>query len=341
MSFIFTKLKELSLRSKVIAGLTGAYLGNEALGYVNPKPTISVITLEGTIIAGKGTQFGKKNINLETTRKMIDNAFKQKNLKLVCVNVNSPGGSAVQSDLVSQYIKGKSEKHKVDVVVFCEDTAASGGYWLACTGKQIFATRSSVVGSIGVISQGLGFHEIIKKYGIESRVFTAGENKAVMNPLEPLKESDIQIIRNLLSSLHEHFIEHVKANRGDRLKADDKTLFNGEFWTGKKALELGLIDGIDTLDGYIQREYGDEVKVYRAKMSGGLSDLLSAFVDPDFSILNQLTAANQLTTANQLTAANQFSGSSFSLDQQNSRVCTPTAEDPMAFKFSQENVHMK
>lgn len=329
MSFIFSKLKDLSLRSKIISG------------YLNPKPTVSVITLAGTIMAGKPSQFGgKKNINLESTRKMIDSAFKQKNLKLVCLNVNSPGGSAVQSDLVSHYIKSKSLKHNVDVVVFVEDTAASGGYWLACTGKQIFATRSSVVGSIGVISMSLGFPELIKKYGIESRVFTAGENKSVMNPLQPLKESDIAIIKNLLGNLHEHFIEHVKTNRGDRLKADDKTLFNGEFWTGNKALELGLIDGIDTLDSYIEREFGDKVKVHRAKMGGGLSDLFNTFMDPDFSILNQLGAFNQLNAANQLATA-----SNLSLDDQNSaaisQLTSSSVQDNMAFKISQDNLKMK
>jgi len=342
MSFILSKLKDMSLRSKVLSSVAlaglGALLIQKSKDYINPKPTVSVIPLEGTIIAGK-SRFGNKNINLDSIRGMIDSAFKQKNLKLVCLNVNSPGGSAVQSDLVSQYIKGKAEKAGIDVVVFVEDTAASGGYWLACTGKQIFASRSSVVGSIGVISMSLGFHEIIKKYGLERRVFTAGENKSVMDPLQPLKESDIVIIKNLLSNLHEHFIEHVKTNRGDRLKGDDQTLFNGEFWTGNKALELGLIDGIDNLDNYIEREFGDKVKVFRAKQGGGLSALFSSFMDPDFSILSHLLPGNRLMTANQLAAADQLmSASNLSLDQQNS---TPVAEDTMAFKLSQENLKMK
>eukprot|EP00088_Acartia_fossae_P045672 TRINITY_DN49213_c0_g1_i1.p1 TRINITY_DN49213_c0_g1~~TRINITY_DN49213_c0_g1_i1.p1 ORF type:complete len:300 (+),score=33.67 TRINITY_DN49213_c0_g1_i1:49-900(+) len=225
--------------------------------------------------AGFGAQ---QTISMDNTRKMIDNAFKQRNLKAVLLSVNSPGGSAVQSDLVSSYIKAKAEKAKVDVIVFVEDTAGSGGYWLACTGKEIYACRSSVVGSIGVISQGLGFHKLIEKYDIERRTFTAGENKSVLDPLAPIKETDLKIIRSLLNNIHQHFIDHVKESRGTRLTAEDKVLFNGEFWTAKPALELGLIDGIDTLDAYVERNYGDTVKVYRAKKGGGLSSLFETFL---------------------------------------------------------------
>merc|ERR1719187_1971595 len=153
---------------------------------------------------------------------MIDKAFKPRRLEAVLLNINSPGGSAVQSDLVSSYIKEKSIKHNVPVIAFCEDYAASGGYWLACTGSQIYAARSSVVGSIGVISQGLGFHELIEKYGVERRTFTAGENKSVNDPFAPLKEKDAEIIKTLLNNIHQHFIDHVKASRGERLVGDDK-----------------------------------------------------------------------------------------------------------------------
>ena len=233
----------------------------------------------------------------------------------------------------------------MDVVVFVEDTAASGGYWLACTADKIYATRSSVVGSIGVISMGLGFHELIKKYGVERRVFTAGENKSVLDPLAPLKESDVQIIKNLLSNLHDHFIDHVKTSRGDRLKADDKTLFNGEFWTGQKALELGLIDGIDTLDGYIEREFGDKVKVVRPKRGGGrLSELLGAYFDPDANILGQLAfaAGSRQHLALEDDSSQVMSASSLYLDQENNLGCTPpTLQDQTAFNISQESLKMK
>jgi len=258
-------------------------------GYMNPPPTVSVINLTGTIMTGRAGGFNRTPpINMENTRKMIDNAFKQKRLKAVFLNINSPGGSPVQSDLISSYIKMKAAKANVEVIVFVEDTAASGGYWLACTGSKIYAARSSVVGSIGVISSQLGFHELIQKYGIERRVFTAGENKSVMDPLSPLKESDVAIIKNLLDQIHQHFIEHVKESRGDRLKAEDKILFNGEFWTGKPALDLGLIDGIDTLDAYIERKYGNKVKVVRVKRAGGLSSLFGSYFQGELSLLQMM-----------------------------------------------------
>jgi len=223
---------------------------------------------------GKGSPLSGKLINLESTRKVIDMAFKPKRLQAVILNINSPGGSAVQSDLVSTYIKEKSIKHNVPVIAFCEDYAASGGYWLACIGSEIYAARSSVVGSIGVISQGLGFHQLIDKYGVERRTFTAGENKAVLDPLAPLKDKDVEIIKGLLNNIHQHFIDHVKTSRGDRLKGDDKTIFNGEFWTGEPALSLGLIDGIDNVDSYIARRWGDNVEVKRVKGGSSLGELL-------------------------------------------------------------------
>lgn len=297
----------MSLQAKLITGAGVAMGGNYFFQEVlSQKPTVSVITLQGTILPGKTGITTAPPINLENTRKMIDSAFKQRNLKAVLLSINSPGGSAVQSDLVSSYIKAKAEKANVDVIVFVEDVAASGGYWLACTGKQIYATRSSVVGSIGVISGGLGFHELIQKYGIERRVFTAGENKSIMDPFSPLKESDVLILKNLLNSIHQHFIDHVKSSRGERLKGGDKLLFNGEFWTGDPAKELGLIDGIDTLDAYVEREYGDKVRVFRAKRSGGLSALLSAFMDPNLSALSHFTPLSVLQGPASLTGTAAF-----------------------------------
>ena len=174
-----------------ITGLIGVAAAKEKFG---TTPRVSVINLKGTILQGKGSPLGGAQlINLETTRKLIDQAFTPARLEVVLLNINSPGGSAVQSDLVSSYIKDKSVKHNVPVIAFVEDTAASGGYWLACTGEEIYAARSSVVGSIGVISMGLGFHQLIERWGIERRTLTAGENKSVLDPLAPLKEGNIFI----------------------------------------------------------------------------------------------------------------------------------------------------
>jgi len=271
---IMTISKNIKIAGAVAAALAGVVTIQAAREQFGTTPRVTVVNLHGTIMQGKGSPLSGKLINLESTRKVIDEAFKPNRLQAVILNINSPGGSAVQSDLVSTYIKEKSIKHNVPVIAFCEDYAASGGYWLACTGSEIYAARSSVVGSIGVISQGLGFHQLIDKYGVERRTFTAGENKAVLDPLAPLKDKDVEIIKGLLNNIHQHFIDHVKTSRGDRLKGDDKTIFNGEFWTGEPALSLGLIDGIDNVDSYIARRWGDNVEVKRVKGGSSLKELL-------------------------------------------------------------------
>jgi len=252
------------------------------------KPVVSVLRLQGAIASQKG----KKHINLENTRKQIDKAFSSKKLASVLVSVNSPGGSPVQSDLVTSYIQMKASKQNVPVAVFVEDMAASGGYWLACAGSEIFASRSSIIGSLGVIYYNVGIQELIQKLGVERRVITAGENKALMDPLSPMKEEDVKIIKTILENTHKHFVDHVKRNRGERLTGSDDELFNGGVWTGEPALELGLIDGIEHMDDYIQKKFGDKVKVNRIKSPGSaIAEALGAsfpvHVEQDF-IKNQL-----------------------------------------------------
>jgi len=235
------------------------------------KPVVSVLKLQGTISAQKGSKF----INLENTRKQIDKAFSVKKLESVLVSVNSPGGSPVQSDLITSYIQMKSKRQKIPVVVFVEDMAASGGYWLACAGSEIYSSRSSVLGSLGVIYFNLGVQQLIEKLGVERRIITAGDNKALMDPLSPMKDEDVEIIKTMLENTHKHFVDHVKKNRGDRLKGSDEELFNGGVWTGEHAQELGLIDGIQDMDAYIQNKYGDEIKVNRIKPKGAeIAELL-------------------------------------------------------------------
>merc|ERR1711902_443316 len=171
----------------------------------------------------------------------------------------------VQSELISSYIKQKSEKVKVPVIAFVEDMACSGGYWLACSGSEIYAARTSIVGSIGVIRQSLGFHQLIEKWGIDNRTYTSGENKSINNPFAPVKDSDVEITKTLLNEIHQVFINHVKENRGDKLTADDETLFSGQYWTGETGLKLGLVDGIDNMDAYIAKKWGesgDSVLIY-------------------------------------------------------------------------------
>lgn len=224
-------------------------------------PVVSVLKMQGTISA----QRGRDMISIDSFRKKIDSAFEPERLKEVVVSVNSPGGSPVQCDLITSYLHMKAIKSKVPVTVFVEDIAASGGYWIACSGQQVFANKSSILGSLGVIYAGLGFTEMIKKIGIERRLLTAGGNKALMDPLSPLQDDHVKIVRKMLADIHKVFIDHVKKQRGDKLKGSDDELFSGAIWTGEAALDLGLIDGIDNLEDYIQRKYGDEVKVNRVK----------------------------------------------------------------------------
>ena len=281
---IMNILEKITLKRGLVAA-AGCFIGfkviDEQIGPSSRLPKVSVIDLHGTIMSDGGkTNFQGGNINMISMKKKIDLAFKPKNLQAVVLSINSPGGSPVQSDLVSAYIKRKAEEANIPVIVFVEDMAASGGYWLACTGSEIYAARSSIVGSIGVIMMGLGCHELIEKLGVDSRTYTAGDNKAVNNPFEPVKESDVRIIKRNLGDIHQVFIDHVKASRGSRLVGEEAAVFSGEYWTADSALKLGLIDGIDHLESYIEKRWGKEgkeVRVVRLRSKqAGLLGLLTS-----------------------------------------------------------------
>ena len=271
---MFSNEKVLGALGAGIVGLVGYQAVQAVRERFASEPRVSVLRLHGDIMEGRGGLGEMTPINLETTRKLIDKAFEPRRLEAVLLNISSPGGTPVQSDLVSAYIKQKAAEHNVPVLVFVEDLAASGGYWLACTGSEIYAARCSIVGSIGVISQGFGFHQLIERYGIEARTYTAGENKNINDPFEPVKEKDVEIIKNMQSKIHKEFIDHVKTSRGKKLKGDEKLLFNGEFWTAETALELGLIDGIDHMESFITRKWGPDVRVIRVNGDNPLSALL-------------------------------------------------------------------
>jgi signal peptide peptidase SppA len=221
-------------------------------------PTVVVIRLKG-VIASKGG--GRDGLSIESLNEVIERAFKKPKLRAICLAINSPGGSPVQSDLIASRIMSLSNEKDVPVYSFVEDMAASGGYWLACAGKEIYASRSSIIGSIGVVSRGFGFQDAIGKLGIERRVYAEGRNKSVLDPFEPAKASDIKIIKNLQQNVHKHFIDHVKASRKGKLTQDDDVLFNGEFWTAENAVDFGLIDGIDNMYNFIKERFGDETKI--------------------------------------------------------------------------------
>ena len=197
-----------------------------------------------------------------------------KNLAALIINISSPGGLPVQTDRISTYIK--SSFSSIPIICFIEEMAASGGYWLACTAQEIYATRSSVVGSIGVISQGFGFSSALDKIGIERRIITAGNCKSIMDPFAPVNKDEMSVMTKMLEEIHHHFIDEVKESRGSKLKADDDTLFNGQVWTGASAAGLGLIDGIDHMENYIASRWGNNVEIVMNKdKESFLSKLLS------------------------------------------------------------------
>ena len=187
-------------------------------------------------------------------------AFAMKRAPVVAILINSPGGSPVQSHLIFKRIRALAAEHQKEVIVAVEDVAASGGYMIALSGDVVIADQSSIVGSIGVISAGFGFEKLIEKIGVERRVYTAGESKAMLDPFKPEKESDIQHLKSLQRDVHDMFIELVRSRRGERL-ADDPTLFSGAFWSGTRGLELGLVDRIGDLRSYLRGRFGDTMRM--------------------------------------------------------------------------------
>ena len=221
------------------------------------KITIPVLRLEGAIAAGGGL---RAPLNLAGIDELLEQAFERKKSPAVALVINSPGGSPVQSRLIYERIRSLAETHEKQVLVFVEDVAASGGYMIALSGDEIFVDPTSIVGSIGVVSGGFGFPELIRKLGVERRIYTSGENKAILDPFQPEKEDEIAYLKSLQQDIHAVFIAMVKARRGARL-ADDPQLFSGLFWTGQRGCELGLVDAIGSLHGVLQARYGKDVKI--------------------------------------------------------------------------------
>ena len=223
----------------------------------------------------------KQGIDLASQQEILKKAFNYKKPKVVAISINSPGGSPVQSHLIYSYIKQIAKKNKTKVIIFAEDVAASGGYFIACAGDEIYANSSSIVGSIGVISASFGFKDLIKKIGIERRVYTAGKNKSTLDPFVDEKPEDVQRLKNIQLDLHSNFIDIVKKSRGEKLKDPEKNnIFTGEFWSGNAALKLGLIDGIGNADQILRDKYGEEVVIKKfEKTKGFLAKKLSSSME--------------------------------------------------------------
>lgn len=220
-------------------------------------PRVAVVRLTG-VIASAGSPL-RRGLNLDAVDPMLKKAFLMRRIRAVILVVNSPGGSPVQSALIGARIRQLAKKHNVPVLAFVEDVAASGGYWLASAADEIYANAASVVGSIGVISAGFGFPQALEKLGVERRVYTSGKSKSMLDPFRPEKEEDVAYLKDLQSDIHQTFIDYVKARRGSRLAAPEEELFSGQFWTGTKALELGLIDGLGAMHDVLNDRFGDQL----------------------------------------------------------------------------------
>ncbi len=236
------------------------------LSWRKKTPRIHVLRLEGTIAAGKSMRGG--NLNMEVLEPVLVKAFR-KGIAAVALQINCPGGSPVQSALISERIRALSTEFNVPVYAFCEDVAASGGYWLACAADEIYADENSIVGSIGVISMGFGFPRALGKLGIERRVHTAGEAKSTNDPFKPEKPEDVKKLKAILADMHESFKALVRERRKGKLKGEDKELFTGAYWTGNRAVELGLIDGIGHMRAIMRAKFGEKAEFRKIPLQQG------------------------------------------------------------------------
>ena len=222
------------------------------------SPIVPVVRLSGVIAARQS--LGRRGLSLEAVEPQLQRAFSVKQAKAVVLLVNSPGGSPVQSAQISNRIRQLAAQTDIPVIAFCEDVAASGGYWLAAAADEIFANPASVVGSIGVLWAGFGFDKLLDRVGVDRRVYTAGDAKLTLDPFQPERDEDVARLRSLQTDIHDQFIAHIESRRGSRLKGDRKDLFSGAFWTGQRALDLGLVDGLGDYRQVIVERFGEKTE---------------------------------------------------------------------------------
>lgn len=250
-----------------------------SLPFMPPVPLVAVVRLSGMIAAGP------RGLNDQSVAPVLQRAFSRGKPKAVAIVINSPGGSPTQSSLIGARIRRLSAEKKIPTVAFVEDLAASGGYWIAAAADEILLDENSIAGSIGVISASFGFHDAIGRIGVERRVYTAGRSKSFLDPFQPEKEADVTRLKDLQEQIHGNFIDHVKERRAGKL-SDDVDHFNGDIWVGRRAVEVGLADGIAHLVPEMKKRYGEKTKfaVYGPRRSflrrigldamGGLSGAL-------------------------------------------------------------------
>ncbi len=221
--------------------------------FLKSGPRVNVVRLNGAIVTKRG------GLNDQAIAPAIERAFRKGKPAAVALSINSPGGSPVQSSLIAARIRRLADEKGVPVFAFVEDVAASGGYWLACAADKIYVDRSSIVGSIGVISAGFGFDQLIAKHGIERRVYTAGGSKSQLDPFKPERDEDVVRLKALQEDIHVAFVDHVKTSRGSRL-SQEAELFDGSYWTGKTGVDLGLADGLGHLLPCMKEMFGAKTR---------------------------------------------------------------------------------
>ena len=221
------------------------------------RPVVSVLRFEGIIMPRQR----RGGLSLASHAAAIEKAFRASGLVAVAIVVNSPGGSPVQSALLCRRIRQLAEEKRIPVIAFAEDVAASGGYWLALAGDEIFTEETSLIGSIGVISAGFGFYQLLGRLGVERRLHTAGERKSLLDPFLPEDPADITRLTGLQEDIHQAFKEHVRRRRAGKIDEADDTLFTGDVLTGRMAMDRGLVDGIGELRAVMRARYGDKVRL--------------------------------------------------------------------------------
>ena len=227
------------------------------LPFIKNPPLVAVVRLHGAI-----GMSGRASLSDNALAPVLEKAFRRGKPVAVALEINSPGGSPVQSSLIGARIRRLAEETRIPVIAFVEDVAASGGYWLAASADEIWADESSVLGSIGVICAGFGAHVFLARQGVERRVYTAGKSKSMLDPFRPEDPDDVERLKTILNDIHGNFITHVKDRRADKLDLK-QDLFTGEIWLARRAAELGLIDGVGHLKPKMQARFGEKVQFRR------------------------------------------------------------------------------
>jgi len=257
---------------------------------------VPVIRLSGLI--GAVTPL-RQGLTLAGLARTLERAFSVRNARAVALLINSPGGSPVQSRQIFLRIRQLAVEKKLPVLVFVEDVAASGGYMIACAGDEIFCDPSSILGSIGVVGGSFGFDKVIAKLGIERRLYTSGEHKAMLDPFLPENPDDVERLKKLQREIHDDFIALVKSRRAGKLSGAEDDLFSGAYWTGRRALELGLVDAIGDLRSVLRERFGDKLVTPLVSAERGWFGrrLLGAAGETALAVPTRLALAEDLISA--------------------------------------------